>query len=449
MKHHKKISEKKHFLRWLVFVAVLVVVFFQVFSLKQQYKYLSEIFNTMLNDKFKQSVEQYRTLKLKNLENTFSVEYNPKNESNSEVDVKIDYKNDKLSFDELMYKVTGHAIAGETLKIDELDSIFNAILLEENIKTDYKIVVYKTKTDTIIAQTSKLELAENLHFAHRKELDARRDAQVFFSNPAQLIFRKMLVYIIISGVMLVAVVLSLIFQLRIISKQKKIEKIRQDFTDSMVHELRNPLQSALSMAELAGNETFSQNAERRDEVIDRVKSNLNRLSELLTSLLERSFSENIQQKANIETGNLVEHINEIVENTSISARNPIYFNTSYSPEISKIAYDQLHLPNAIKNLVENAVKYSNNAAKIEIVTAVVDKSLHIAVKDNGLGISKEDLPYIFTKFYRGNYEQKKHGFGLGLSYVKWVAELHNGTVVVSSKVGEGSEFVIIIPLKTG
>lgn len=76
--------------------------------------------------------------------------------------------------------------------------------------------------------------------------------------------------------------------------------------------------------------------------------------------------------------------------------------------------------------MENAVKYSGSEVAIDITTTFDGVFLHICVSDNGLGISKEDIPHVFTKFYRGQSVQKIYGLGLGLSYVKWVAELHHG-----------------------
>lgn len=401
----------------------------------------------MLEDKFEQAVELYRTSKLKNIENRFSVEINPDDEQESTANVKLDYQAEKLSFDKLMYKVIGHALVGEDLNISELDSIYKALLKNDDLQADYAMIVYFTKTDTVIAQTSDIKKPTYRFFTSKKEIDAQREAQVYFSSPARFIFQKMFFYIALSGLMLIAVVVALVYQLRIIFKQKEIEQIRQDFTDSMVHELRNPLQSALSMAELAENETFSQNTKRRNEVIGRIKGNLSNLNQLLNSLVERSFSENIQQKANWQNGNMVESINEIVENTTVSANKPIGFNTVFVPEAYNFAFDHVHLPNALRNLVENAVKYSGDEVAINIKTTFDGVFLHISVSDNGFGISKEDIPHIFTKFYRGNSVQKKYGLGLGLSYVKWVAELHNGQIKVTSQIGKGSDFTISIPLK--
>ena len=228
----------------------------------------------MLEGKFELAVETYRTSKLRNLENKFSIEFNPEDKKESTTDIKLKYKSDQLSFDKLMYKVTGLAISGEKLDINELDSIYNSFLINDDLQTEYAIIVYSIEADSVIAQTADINRLKYQRFTDRKEIDNQREAQVYFSSPVRFIFQKMFFYIALSGLMLIAVVVALVYQLKIIFKQKKIEQIRQDFTDSVVHELRNPLQSALSMTELVENETFSQNAKRRNEVIGRIKGNL-------------------------------------------------------------------------------------------------------------------------------------------------------------------------------
>lgn len=221
MKPHKTISDQKQPSCWLVIVAIVIVVFFQIFNLTQEYKYLSEILDTVLEDKFEQAVERYRTSKLKEIENTFSIEFNPETEKETTVGINRDYKSGKLSFDQLMYRIIGHAIAGEKMDVNELDSLYKVVLMTDNLRADFDIIVYTAKTDTIIAQTSTSRDTKYQHATLRKEIDAQREAQVFFHNPISLIFQKMFLGIVFSALMLIAVAISLIYQLKIIFKQKK------------------------------------------------------------------------------------------------------------------------------------------------------------------------------------------------------------------------------------
>ena len=114
-----------------------------------------------------------------------------------------------------------------------------------------------------------------------------------------------------------------------------------------------------------------------------------------------------------------------------------------------IEADETHLKNAFRNLLENALKYTNQTPQIELITVNSDGYLRIDFKDNGIGIQQADQVRIFDKFYRvstGDLHTVK-GFGLGLNYVRQIVHAHRGDIAVGSKVGEGSTFTVRIPLR--
>ena len=116
----------------------------------------------------------------------------------------------------------------------------------------------------------------------------------------------------------------------------------------------------------------------------------------------------------------------------------------------KLKADEVHFSNIIFNLIDNAIKYTNDAPAIKINTSTLGHFLAIKISDNGIGMSKETQSRIFEKFYRshtGNLHNIK-GFGLGLSYVKAMTEAHGGKVKVESIVGKGSTFTVMLPLLT-
>jgi len=114
---------------------------------------------------------------------------------------------------------------------------------------------------------------------------------------------------------------------------------------------------------------------------------------------------------------------------------------------SNVAADKVHLTSIFVNLLDNAIKYSKQYPKLLISTESTDSEVIVKIKDNGIGIPKDQINKIFDKFYRvpkGNLHDVK-GFGLGLSYVKRMLELHGGKIAVHSKVNEGSEFIVTLP----
>ena len=117
-------------------------------------------------------------------------------------------------------------------------------------------------------------------------------------------------------------------------------------------------------------------------------------------------------------------------------------------QISSSKIDTAHMTNVISNLIDNAIKYCNQSPELLISTSSDEHNLYITVKDNGIGMSREELKNIFTKFYRiptGNIHTTK-GFGIGLNYVKFIVEEHKGNISVESKLNEGSTFLIKLPI---
>lgn len=447
-KHHKKIFFTNRFFHIITIIAIGVILIFQVISLNSNYDFLSKILSKTMDEYYTVAVKSYRTLKMKNLNSSYSLNFNPTVEKTDNAEQYIDYRKNNISFDDLMYKINSGALVSAKLDIELLDSIYASILKANDLFVDYELIVYKSGTDTIIDRTNKISEISKMHISQLKELDSLRDTQVFFINPARLYFEKMSSYMVLSGIMITIVILSLIYQLNIIRKQKKAEKIKKDFVDSMSHELRHPLQGALSLAELLANKTFSGNETLRNNAVNRIKQNLHNLNNLLDLIVEKTYSEELQQTAEWKIGCLKENIEEIVTSYTILSETKINFTTDFNNAKDSYWYDNTHLPNAIRNLVDNAVKYSKAdiEPQIDITLSEIKSNLYIIVKDNGLGIKKDELSKIFSKFYRIHNAKKRIGFGLGLSYIQWVSKIHNGEVTVESEYGKGSIFTMIIPI---
>ncbi len=452
MKPNKKIFEKIQFFRWIVSAAIFFVVIFQSYSLISYYNHLENIFNGMLNDEFEEAVTDYREIILKKAKLKFTIVYKSGNSSpnvkkdSSKISAykKIERKKG-VSLDETLKKLPGFPLSTLPIYINRLDSIYGAKLEQKHLFLDYKIVVYKTGSDSIVATSNSAFDIQNKKHSKPFELDVKRTAQVYFNNPAWLIIKQMAMLLFLSALMLVLIVVLLIYQLHIIQKQKQIEKVRRDFTDSMTHELKNPLQGAIALSEILSQPLFSEDVERRNQGIEKIKNNLHRINSLLESITQRSYAENLQQAAHIEKGNLPETIQQLIADFKILTDKNVVFETHFEPCNIPYTYDLLHFPNVIKNLIDNAIKYSENELTIKISLTHTANDFTVAVSDNGLGIKSNDLPKVFDKFYRGYNKGKKYGFGLGLSYVKWVTDLHKGDVQVESKFGKGSTFRVIIP----
>lgn len=255
--------------------------------------------------------------------------------------------------------------------------------------------------------------------------------------------------IIVSALMLIFTVSFLFYYLYIISKQKKIESVREDFVHSMTHELRNPLQSAIALSEMLGNENVQNNKLMYNDVVNRVSRNLSDLNSQIETLLTLSLSDKQQTEIQIQENNLSEMLEDVVNTYTIIAEKPVRFMLCINPNPCICRYNATHLTNAVKNLIDNALKYSNDEVEINITASKSEDRLTIQVKDNGIGIPAGCISKIFDQYYRVSPLKRKikiNGFGLGLSYVKWVVAIHNGVVHANSKEGVGSTFTIEIPV---
>jgi two-component system phosphate regulon sensor histidine kinase PhoR len=166
---------------------------------------------------------------------------------------------------------------------------------------------------------------------------------------------------------------------------------------------------------------------------------------LLTAQLNKG-----QLRMNVELVNVRALIEKILHNLSLQViSNGGKISSQLNAEEHYIFADPVHIENIIMNLLENALKYSQDKPFIEIRTHNEGKNLVIEVEDKGIGIAKKDIKKIFNEFYRvphGNRHDTK-GFGLGLGYVKKIVSLHHGNINVKSELGKGSTFIVSLPIK--
>lgn len=236
---------------------------------------------------------------------------------------------------------------------------------------------------------------------------------------------------------------------------KLVDKIRSDFVDSVSHEFRTPLtESRWKLESLLGNDYGHKiNKEVKKDITD-IYISIRWLVESLNQLITASNFE-VQEiplaKQDVDVRDFIEHdvlntLKDIIEIKNIK------INTNIEESIPPINIDRSKIKQSLSIIIENALKYSKDKEKIFINASVRigdDKSkfLHIEVKDKGIGIKKEDLMHMFSKFYRGEDARKfvPNGLGIGLFISKKFIELHQGKIWVESKFGEGSTFFIELP----
>lgn len=230
-----------------------------------------------------------------------------------------------------------------------------------------------------------------------------------------------------------------------VTERRRLDQVRTDFVANVSHELKTPVGAISVLAETLEGETT-------DELVLRLSHRMvleaQRMSRTIDDLLELS---RIEMGGEMLTGvvDMNDVAKEAIERIApIATRRQIVINYTGSDVAPKVMGDYFQLISAVSNLIENAVKYSDDAKEVDVATAVVDGRVVLEVTDHGVGIPAESIDRIFERFYRVDRARSRGtgGTGLGLSIVRHVATNHGGDVSVRSREGEGSTFTFAVPL---
>jgi signal transduction histidine kinase len=333
-----------------------------------------------------------------------------------------------------------------------LDRIIGAELILNGINLPYRYAVKDEDGSSIFKSDSFSNRDKNVKYIARLFPDDIFDQPYFlalyFPNEKNYIFHS-ISFIVISSVVLTAIIIIIIFSaLFIIFRQKRLNLITNDFINNMTHELKTPISTISLASQLLGDTSVSVENKNIEHISKLILNECKRLGSQVEKVLqmavfERSLFNPLPNRININ--NLIDGI---LYNFSIQikSRNGKLFK-ELNADNPFVFADEVHITNAIINLLDNAIKYCLTEPVIILSTRNQNNHVIIDVKDNGIGISKENQKKIFEKFYRvptGNIHNAK-GFGLGLSYVKKIVAAHKGDVKLESKVGQGSTFSIVLP----
>jgi two-component system phosphate regulon sensor histidine kinase PhoR len=251
-----------------------------------------------------------------------------------------------------------------------------------------------------------------------------------------------------SSVVMLVVIFFFAYTLFVILKQRRLSEVQKDFINNMTHEFKTPLSTIAISTGVLKDPSIIQAPERLINYATIIENETNRLKQQVERVLQMARLEKNNLTLKRETTDLHELISESVKNNTValqkkSGKFELYLNA----ENSLVNIDKLHFSNVLYNLMDNAIKYCTISPTITITTSSSHHQFTLDVKDNGIGISEDNLKKIFHRFYRvptGNLHDVK-GFGLGLNYVKLVVESHGGKIMVNSKMGSGSTFTILLP----
>jgi signal transduction histidine kinase len=333
------------------------------------------------------------------------------------------------------------------INLDKLNTLFN-------IELSSQYPVQNTYFDYLNLQTGQLintnrpeHFSSNFVTTDTIPLDIISSIGIvgYIEVPDWVILRKMSYQLALSILLILIGVGGMVYLGKSFVVQWRLEKHRQASINAMTHEFKRPISGAMAMVAVI---PFYLEKNDLTKVSDYASNTLVELNKLT------AYTERIQQISNNIKGSVALNKEQIdirpffesvlQRYAQDNEEKKVVINLVITTVKSFITADLLHFSNVIDNLVENAIKYSDNEVQINIAVTDLQNELQIVVEDNGMGISAYDLKFIFDRFYRSNRKEMKNkaGFGLGLTYVKSIVEDHGGTIIAESKLNEGSKFIL-------
>ena len=342
-----------------------------------------------------------------------------------------------------------------------LETLLKKALYNQNIHEDFTFGIYDCFTNQLtfsklykFTDDSLYTLVNNniigLDSARLKLKNDGHYFTVFFPNvqnklPQNTVFLSPWIYI---STIVFLVLIFFGFSLATIIKQKRLSEVITDFINNMTHELKTPIATISLSSEMIMRLDLDDDLEKAKKYAGIIFKENKRLETQVERVLNISTLDTENTTLNkklLDFHELLAEVKDTFDFNQLANGGKILIENNAS--VFTIQADPIHITNVVYNLLDNAVKYSTTKPVISITTKNERNHLVIEIKDNGIGIRKEDLKMIFDKFYRvstGNIHDIK-GFGLGLFYVKLIINEHNGSIDVKSKLGEGSAFTIKLP----
>ncbi|UKM63602.2 HAMP domain-containing histidine kinase [Flavobacteriaceae bacterium GSB9] len=335
---------------------------------------------------------------------------------------------------------------------EEIENLLSERLKKYGINIDFEFAIYGNDLATKV-KSENFENLANSTFGVPIFYDENNRSLyrllVNFPDDRKFIFSSIIGMILLSVVFTSIIILAYGSALMQLVKQRKISEIKTDFINNMTHEFKTPIATINLALDAIRNPKVIEDKDKVMRYLSMIKEENKRMHAQVENVLRISKLEKNElniSKDRVDLHELIEdaitHVELIVEDRQG------YIKTFLDAEQSSVLANETHFTNVIVNMLDNAIKYSPDAPKIEVYTENVGNNIILKVKDHGSGMSKAAAKRVFEKFYRehtGNIHNVK-GHGLGLAYVKRIVEDHQGHVSVESEKDKGSTFIIKLPL---
>ena len=273
---------------------------------------------------------------------------------------------------------------------------------------------------------------------------------VHFPDQSKYIF-KVADSVMVAILFTLILFITFIITVYLVVRQRKVAEMKNDFINNMTHEFKTPISTISIAAQMLSDKSIQKPVEMYERLSGVIYAETKRLRFQVEKVLQMSLYEGGNMALKMVTMDANALIDSVVQTFSVKvSQMGGSIDTRLDAQEADVSVDEMHFTNIIFNLMDNAVKYRREEEPLHLVISTWNRDDHlfVQVRDNGIGIRKDDLKRIFEKFYRvhtGNKHNVK-GFGLGLAYVHKMVELQHGTIRVSSEYGKGTRFTIAIPV---
>ncbi|HUS86078.1 MAG TPA: HAMP domain-containing sensor histidine kinase [Bacteroidales bacterium] len=341
---------------------------------------------------------------------------------------------------------------------EHLGSSFEKLGLEKKLKHkiyvndlylidhNYNFHIHKATVVELKEQHRQGNVLVNTFFSEGNNYKISFDYYIDITNKEKIILRELALTLMLSLISLLILSIIFIATLRNYLEEKRLSSLKTDFINNMTHELKTPLSTITVAGKTLKLNEILNDKEKILETANLIGKQSVHLNKLINLILEISMWERTQFQIEKNETDLEELLRDIADGFRNGCGKDCNFTDGYDLNGVKANVDIIYFTTMINNLLHNAVKYSKGSPEVKLEASNTN-GVTIKISDKGIGISKSDQKHIFEKFYRvstGNIHKTK-GLGLGLYYVKKIAEAHGGDVSVSSKPGKGSVFIISIP----
>ncbi len=359
---------------------------------------------------------------------------------------------DKAAFEDVYREYAENVPIHKRVSRQEIELLLNQELTNMAIDTDFEYGIYSRGLPTKI-KSRKFRFGKSTVYKapifKNSEGSSNFALLLTFPKKKKFLLQSVLGMAFLSLLFTLVIVIAYASAIYQLIRQKQISEIKSDFINNMTHEFKTPIATINLAVEAIRNPKIIGDQSKVMRYLEMIRDENKRMHAQVENVLRISKLERNQldiSKDRVDAHELIRKAISHVELIILDRGG--YINTHLDAERSEILANDMHFGNVLVNILDNAIKYSPEAPKIDIYTEVVKNYMIIRIQDQGAGMSKAVLKKVFEKFYRehtGDIHNVK-GHGLGLAYVKKIVEDHQGEVYAESEKGKGSTFYIKMPL---